>query len=65
MMKVSLLLQNMGLHEGDFVELWQIRGHFKNVFKICSCRIDSKKVVTGDFSISISAIITHKLMRWS
>lgn len=57
MMKVSLLVQNMGLHEEECVELWQIREYFKNVFKICSCSIDSKKVVTGIFSMCAPTII--------
>lgn len=45
--------------------LQQIRGHFKNVFKICSCTTESKKVVAGVFSICAATIITHKSMRWS
>lgn len=65
MMEVSLLLQNMGLHEEDFVGLQQIRGHFKNVFKTGFCTTDSMKVVAGVFSICASTIITHKSMRWS
>lgn len=56
-MKVSLLLQNTRLHEEECVELWQIRKHFKNVFKLCFCSIDSMKAVTGTFSICASTII--------